>query len=370
MKYDANTIQESNQNIIERTRKMKKIFKIKTLSIGVFIFFIFFVLIIAFGLLLGKTGGSNNVAISNKDLSETTLRWQNDVIKEAKNQGVPHLVPYILAIIEVESKGTGPDIMQSAESAGLGKNGFSDPKQSINQGIKHLKNCMVLGESLGVTDIWSVIQSYNFGTNYISYLATQRTSHSVKIAEEYSRKVVAPSLGNNTGAKYSYVNSVSQSYGKTYLYRNGGNFFYAELIKQYVALGSSDIPLGDKSFQSIIQEVLKYEGNPYVWGGSNPSVGFDCSGLTQWAFKTVGISLPRTAKEQWVVTEKVELKDAKPGDLIFFKGTYGGPHHISHVGIYIDELRMYDSNGSGVGYHYWTSNYWISHFDSIRRVVK
>ena len=117
-----------------------------------------------------------------------------------------------------------------------------------------------------------------------------------------------------------------------------------------------------------MSESLKYEGWSYSWGGANPSVGFDCSGLIQWSYGKAGVPIGRVTTEQWVDT--VSVTDPKPGDLIFFKGTYGAPDYISHIGIYIDNNRMYDSNSSGIGYHIWSSGYWMTHFADIRRVVK
>ncbi|MFI8496630.1 lysozyme family protein [Peribacillus butanolivorans] len=366
---------DSAVNTVGKTVKCVKtiklilsLFNIKTFLIAIFLFFI--IIIMAIGLFGGSSydrGSLDGVSILN--LSETTLRWLDDVQREAERQEVPELVPYIMAIIEVESRGEGKDIMQSSESAGLGPNGFTDPLDSIKQGVKYLKNVKVLADSLGFTDNLAIIQSYNFGSNYVSYLASKNKTHTIDLAEDYSRTVVAPSLGNHNGTTYSYVNQVSQAYGKTYLYRNGGNFYYTDLVKQYVGAGSVDVPLGSDVYQTIMSEALKYQGWSYSWGGSTPNTGFDCSGLMQWAYKKAGISLPRVAADQWKATIEIPMEEAQPGDLIFFKGTYGGPNHISHVGIYVDKTRMYDSNGSGVGYHYWTSSYWMSHYDSIRRVV-
>ncbi|RQW65316.1 NlpC/P60 family protein, partial [Listeria sp. SHR_NRA_18] len=96
--------------------------------------------------------------------------------------------------------------------------------------------------------------------------------------------------------------------------------------------------------------------------------GFDCSGLMQWSFKRAGINLPRTAQEQYAFTQRVPASDVKAGDLIFFKGTYGGANHISHVGIVINEKMMYDSNSSGIGYHDYQGAYWKSHFAGFGRI--
>ncbi|MDQ7860998.1 NlpC/P60 family protein [Peribacillus frigoritolerans] len=61
---------------------------------------------------------------------------------------------------------------------------------------------------------------------------------------------------------------------------------------------------GEQAFNAIITEANKYVGWPYVWGGSDPHRGFDCSGFTQWIFAKVGIKLPRTAQEQYDVSSK------------------------------------------------------------------
>lgn len=368
---EQTTLTSKVRKTVKTYKTIKKVLLFFNISTPLLILGLILIFIIGIGLLTSSSGKNTNmVGAGNLNLSESTLQWQSAVEKEATEQGVPELIPYIMAIIEVESKGMGTDIMQSGESAGLGVDGFDDPLKSIEQGVKYLKNSKAKGDSLGFTDFWAIVQSYNFGSAYVTYLATNNKTHSVEVAEDYSKNVVAPSLGNTVGTTYSYVNSVSSSYGKTYLYRNGGNFFYADLVRQYVSAGSSEIPLGDDLFQQVMAEALVYNGWSYVWGGSNPSMGFDCSGLVQWTYGKAGITLPRVANQQWTATEEIDIKDAQPGDLIFFKGTYGAPDYISHVGIYVDETRMYDANDSGVGYHYWTGSYWMSHFDSIRRISK
>lgn len=324
-------------------------------------------------LLLGSMGGAKQSQVDYdfsggaKSLSTSTLQWREKVVSVADGEGVPELVPYIMAIIEVESKGLLEDVMQSSESAGLPPNTLS-AEESIKQGIVYLKNGFTRGEAFEFTDIWGIIQSYNFGLAYVDYLASGGMTHSVDIGENYSREVVAPSLGNTSGSTYSYVNEVSQSFGKTYLYSNGGNYYYADLVKQYVG-SSGGVPVGDETFQIIMEEALKYEGYAYQWGGAHPSTSFDCSGLMVWAYEKAGIHLPRTAQQQYNATTPVSIEDAQPGDLIFFAGTYSGGDFITHVGIYVDETRMYDANGSGVSYSNWATGYWNNHYVGIGRVV-
>ena len=101
---------------------------------------------------------------------------------------------------------------------------------------------------------------------------------------------------------------------------------------------------GSGSAKSAIAEASKYLGRAYVWGGSNPTSGFDCSGLTQWSFKQAGVSLPRTAAQQYLATTKVSASEAKAGDLVFF--SYGSG--VAHVGIYLGGGRMLDAQNNGV----------------------
>ncbi len=82
---------------------------------------------------------------------------------------------------------------------------------------------------------------------------------------------------------------------------------------------------------------LSLIGTRYVWGGDRPEIGFDCSGFVRHALAKAGISMPRTAREQFAVTVPIDRKDLAPGDLVFFSTYAPGP---SHVGIYLGEGRF------------------------------
>jgi cell wall-associated NlpC family hydrolase len=134
--------------------------------------------------------------------------------------------------------------------------------------------------------------------------------------------------------------------------------------------GGGDVsPLGERTFHTIITEAQKYVGRPYVWGGSNPTTGFDCSGFTQWTFARAGIKLPRTAQEQYDASSKILPAEAKPGDLVFYTGTYASDHFITHIGIYLGHGKMLDSDDSGIGIHNIHSQYWKSHLAGFGRVL-
>lgn len=160
--------------------------------------------------------------------------------KYTKLYGISDYIGLAYALIMVENPGTDgtDDIMQSSESAGYPGPGYLRGEASVNQGCKHLAQQIKNGQAQNV-DIWGVMQGYNFGSAYIPWLSNRGGVNTTDLAEVYSRTVVAPSLGNTTGATYPYVNVVSQADGRTYLYVNGGNFHYAAMIRQYVKVNES-----------------------------------------------------------------------------------------------------------------------------------
>lgn len=160
--------------------------------------------------------------------------------KYTKLYGISDYIGLAYALIMVENPGTDgtDDIMQSSESAGYPGPGYLTGEASVKQGCKHLAQQIKNGQDQNV-DIWGVMQGYNFGSAYIPWLSNRGGVNTTDLAEVYSRTVVAPSLGNTTGATYPYVNAVSQADGRTYLYVNGGNFHYAAMIRQYVKVNES-----------------------------------------------------------------------------------------------------------------------------------
>lgn len=372
----------TQETAIDKYKKVKRIKWLVRLlggSTGVIIAAAITILLIVSMAILGgeSSTGTPNGGISGnasvQNLPPEVMRWQSMVEQECAAQGVPELVPYVLAIIMVESNGISeklPDIMQSSESQGWKMNTISNPKDSIYYGVMHLKGAFDDAKMLGINDLLAIVQTYNFGRNYVHWLATNSKTHSLQTADYYSLTVVAPAGGNRNGTTIGYSQPVAIAYNGGYRYINGGNFYYAEMVKQYLSFNNGTAPVnGSETFKKIMEEALKYNGNPYVWGGKTPSQGFDCSGLTSWAFRAAGVNLNGSASEQYYATVEVDPKDAQPGDLVFFRGTYGGPDHVSHVGIYVDANTMYDSESSGIGYHQFTSPGWQKYYAGIRRVV-
>ena len=125
--------------------------------------------------------------------------------------------------------------------------------------------------------------------------------------------------------------------------------------------------LADETFAALITEAEKYIGYPYVWGGSNPSTSFDCSGFVSWALTNSGVcNVGRlSAQGLYNISTPVPASNAQPGDLVFFKGTYDTPG-ISHVGIYAGSGMMLHC-GDPIRYVTINTSYWQSHFYAFAR---
>ena len=125
-----------------------------------------------------------------------------------------------------------------------------------------------------------------------------------------------------------------------------------------------DIPpeaLDDEVFAAIIKEAEKYLGYPYVWGGSSPSTSFDCSGFVSWVINHSGWDVGRLGAQGLCnICTPVPSANVKPGDLVFFTGTYDTPG-VSHVGIYVGNNMMIHC-GDPISYANLKSSYWQSHF--------
>lgn len=132
-----------------------------------------------------------------------------------------------------------------------------------------------------------------------------------------------------------------------------------------------DIPpdaLEDAKFAAMIKEAEKYLGYPYVWGGSSPSTSFDCSGFVCWVINHSGWSVGRTsAQGLYNLCTPVSRSSARPGDLVFFKGTYK-TNGVSHVGIYVGNNRMLHC-GDPISYTNINTQYWQSHFFTFGRLL-
>ena len=116
--------------------------------------------------------------------------------------------------------------------------------------------------------------------------------------------------------------------------------------------------LADETFAAILKEAEKYVGYPYVWGGSSPNTSFDCSGFVSYVYNQCGWDFGRLGA-QGLYNISARTSSPKPGDLVFFTGTYDTPG-ISHVGIYVGDGWMLHC-GDPISYANLNTSYWQSH---------
>ena len=134
-----------------------------------------------------------------------------------------------------------------------------------------------------------------------------------------------------------------------------------------------DIPpeaLADPEFAALIAEAEKYLGYPYVWGGASPSTSFDCSGFVCYVLDQSGVYPMSRTTAQGIFNQcaKIPRSEAKPGDIIFFTGTYDSSGPVSHVGIYVGGNMMLHCASGGVQYARMDTNYWTEHFYAMGRL--
>ena len=123
--------------------------------------------------------------------------------------------------------------------------------------------------------------------------------------------------------------------------------------------------LDDETFAALLKEAEKYVGYPYVWGGSSPSTSFDCSGFVSYVYNQCGWDFGRLGAQR-LYNISARTSSPKPGDLVFFTGTYDTPG-ISHVGIYVGDGWMLHC-GDPISYANLNSSYWQSHLYAYGRL--
>lgn len=280
------------------------------------------------------------------DIPPIVEQWREEVEFYADMYEVAEYVDVLLAIIAQESGGDEertPDIMQCSASAGLPSNTIKNPIESIRQGTWYFSNLLSQGTDRGV-DMDSVIQSYNFGAGYIDYIADEKAGH------------------HSEGAAREFSGRMCAKYGYSFY----GDVLYVEHVRSWLSSAVEEWEEGD--YDSMLDCIRNYMGVPYLYGGSG-KYGIDCSALTQKVYKAVGITLPRTAQGQYDRVTHISDEEVRPGDLVFFQGTYESGNYITHVGVYVGNGRMFHAS-SGKGYCCYSSigtTYYKNHFVGFGR---
>jgi hypothetical protein len=157
-------------------------------------------------------------------------RYRTQVEKLTKAHGIATHTDVVLGMIYTESKGRGIDLLQSSESLVSEKNAINNQQTSLAIGVAYFSKILKKNEQAGC-DFWTAVQAYNFGEDYINYVAKHGKKNTLQLSEHYSKEVLSPLLGNTTQQKYRYLKMQSILYNGGYLYKNGGNLFYADVVK-------------------------------------------------------------------------------------------------------------------------------------------
>jgi cell wall-associated NlpC family hydrolase len=193
----------------------------------------------------------------------------------------------------------------------------------------------------------------------------------------YNYYILNVTLNNNSLGAVAVANLDAKQLERYVIYQrtkgNRPNLFEGNIYAHPGEYIDYDIPpeaLADPDFAALINEAEKYLGYPYVWGGSSPSTSFDCSGFVCYVLDKSGVYPMSRTTAQGIFNQcaKIRPAEAKPGDIIFFTGTYdsGGP--VSHVGIYVGDNMMLHCASGGVQYARMDTQYWTEHFYAFGRL--
>lgn len=231
----------------------------------------------------------------------------------------------------------------------------------------------------GTRPVWDE-QSWRYVSETYTYTETvyywEEVEYEVEV--EYDCNILKVVLTNNMdSAIHSYDLSVDSLERYKLLLANYGNKQYLFGGDIYSVVNRGDyqgynIPaeyLTDQKFGRMIQCAEQYLRQAYVWGGSLPSTGFDCSGYVSYVINNCGNGWNigrKTANGLLACCTSVSAADAKPGDLIFFQGTNNTPG-VSHVGIYVGNGMMLHC-GNPIQYTSINTTYWQEHFYTYGRI--
>lgn len=205
-------------------------------------------------------------------------------------------------------------------------------------------------------------------------------SYEYEVEVEYDYYILNVTLRNKTleVAANDLGLSAEQMERYNYLYMTQGNkpYLFDDIYSNPIPgdYQNYDVPgeyLTDEQFDRMLHEAERYLGYPYVWGGSSPSTSFDCSGFVSYVINNCdnGWNVGRqTANGLKNCTSRVPASDVKPGDLIFFQGTYD-TSGASHVGIVVDPVnKIMIHCGNPIQYASYNTTYWRAHFYCYGRI--
>jgi cell wall-associated NlpC family hydrolase len=208
----------------------------------------------------------------------------------------------------------------------------------------------------------------------VAYTYTVSVPYTYTVQVPYSYHILNVKLTNNSLGAVALSNLTTEQAEMYRIYQqtrgNKPDLFASNIYVSRGEYTDYDIPpeaLTDATFAAMMREAEKYLGYPYVWGGSSPSTSFDCSGYVSWVINHSGWDMGRLGAQglmdRCAIIPKAE---ARPGDLIFFQGTYDTAG-ASHVGIYVGDNTMIHC-GAPIGYASINTPYWTDHFLAMGRL--
>lgn len=304
------------------------------------------------------------VALVNAMSRETILRQYLDTVKQNYDYILLDCMPS-LGMLTVNALAAADNVLIPVQAAYLTVVFEDYTREEVQAELVRLfeeQYDLELDEEVEIRSYTTTDEDGNTSTVYYEYRILNVTltnyglgnviASSRLTAEQWERyKVLLETLGNRS---YLFGEDVSSAPG------GGGEYT------------DYDIPgeaLTDTAFANMVREAEKYLGYPYVWGGSSPSTSFDCSGFVSWVINNCGNGWSvgrQTANGLKNLCDIIPPSEAKPGDLIFFQGTYN-TSGASHVGIYVGNGMMIHC-GDPISYASIETNYWQQHFYCFGRI--
>ena len=272
------------------------------------------------------------ITANAKNIPESVLKHKGTIIKYMRKYNIPdEYLPYILAQATQESYGKEPDIFQASESKYNGQIGMiKTAEESIEHAMKRWREIIdEINRRKLIFSVELVLQTYNFGSGYLDWVANHGRKWTEENAESFSKHKLA-TLKNWNYNKYGDINYIKN------IYR------YLNLERNYKNIQN----ISDSTIKTVISEAYSFLNVPYELYGNNPPYCIDCSAFTMRVYKKIGINFSHSAQAQYeAVTDngknlKTKISDLEIGDLVFFKGTYNTSKYITHVGIYIGNGKM------------------------------
>lgn len=208
--------QRISRRAMQRERRARAVRRQKIMAVVVAVLLL---------ILLAVGGQVVRKAWATSTLSEDVLAYRDLVEKYAEEEGIEEYVDILMAIMMVESEGTGEDVMQSSESKGLELNSL-EPEESIEQACIYFAALVQMADELGIDDDKALIQAYNFGPGYLTYLSENGKKHRQKLAIEYAKQ-----KSEGKKIRYMHLYAIRKNGGWIYKF---GNMFYDALVQRYL----------------------------------------------------------------------------------------------------------------------------------------